>query len=59
MKHFIYLDTDVLNSYLSQISGGLLKSSKAEISDTIVTGEIEELKQGSEKIKGNFGLASY
>lgn len=59
MKHFVYLDTDVLNSYLSQISGGLLKSSKAEISDTIVTGEIEELKQGSEKIKGNFGLASF
>lgn len=28
MKHFVYLDTDLINSYLSQINNELVNSSK-------------------------------
>lgn len=33
MKHIVYLDTDVLNSYISQIYDGLIKSNTQETGD--------------------------
>lgn len=36
MKHFVYLDTDLINSYLAQLNDGLIKS-KQEESETSVT----------------------
>ncbi|MEQ3340210.1 DUF6414 family protein [Clostridium butyricum] len=50
MRHFVYLDTDTLNSYLSQINGGLLKSTVNEASDEISTTKSDK----TEPNKGNF-----
>ena len=30
MKHYIYIDKEILNSYISQIYGGILERGKAE-----------------------------
>lgn len=44
MKHFVYLNTDILNSYLSQINDGLLKSIVNEAGDEIKTSKSDEDK---------------
>ena len=33
MKHFIYLNTDILNSYLSQINDGIINKVQSETYD--------------------------
>lgn len=30
MKHYIYIDKEILNSYISQIYGGILERGKSE-----------------------------
>ncbi|NSB15813.1 DUF6414 family protein [Clostridium beijerinckii] len=50
MRHFVYLDTDTLNSYLSQINGGLLKSIVNESKDEVATTKNENTSPG----KSNF-----
>lgn len=56
MRHFIYLDTDTLNSYLSQINGGLLKSTVNEAFDEVLTTKTENLKPGESNFKSEFGI---
>lgn len=56
MRHFIYLDTDTLNSYLSQINGGLLKSTVNEVFDELSSTKNEESDQGKSSFKSEFGV---
>lgn len=58
MKHFVYLDTDILNSYLSQINDGLLKNTVNEVCDEVVTKKEENSKPGEEKFKTEIGIPS-
>lgn len=56
MRHFVYLDTDTLNSYLSQINGGLLKSTVNEAVDEIATASLENTKPGKSNFTSEFGF---
>lgn len=56
MRHFVYLDTDTLNSYLSQINGGLLKSAVNEVKDEVATTQNENTIPGKSNFTGEFGL---
>ena len=56
MRHFIYLDTDTLNSYLSQINGGLLKSTVNEVFDELSSTKNEESDPGKSSFKSEFGV---
>ena len=39
MKHYIYIDKEILNSYISQIYGGILERGKAEKERTLFKGD--------------------
>lgn len=41
MKHFIYMDTYMLNSYISQFNDGLITNIHTEVMDQTSTGKIE------------------
>ena len=56
MRHFVYLDTDTLNSYLSQINEGLLKSTVNETVDEIATTKNDEIMPGKNKFESEFGF---
>lgn len=57
MKHFVYLDTDMINSYLSQVNGGLLKNIINEVSDEVATGKSEGISPNSKSSKTTLGFA--
>lgn len=59
MKHFVYLNTDILNSYLSQINDGLLKSIVNEASDEIKTSKSEEAKPKTTQIGVEAGFKGF
>ncbi|AIY78813.1 hypothetical protein U728_1059 [Clostridium botulinum 202F] len=56
MRHFVYLDTDTLNSYLSQINGGLLKSTVAETADEVATTKMETSQPNKGSFKTEIGF---
>ncbi|EKQ56413.1 MULTISPECIES: hypothetical protein [unclassified Clostridium] len=56
MRHFVYLDTDTLNSYLSQINGGLLKSAVNEVKDEVATTQNENTIPGKTNFTTEIGL---
>ena len=58
MKHFIYLNTDILNSYLSQIDDGIINKSQTEVIDEVVTSSDEAITSHENKFETNIGLAS-
>lgn len=49
MKHYIYIDKEILNSYISQIYGGILEKGKSE--KECSQKQVEETKSPEEKIK--------
>ena len=49
MKHYIYIDKEILNSYISQIYGGILEKEKSEIE--IAEKKGQEIISPEEKIK--------
>lgn len=49
MKHYIYIDKDILNSYISQIYGGILEKGKSE--RKVVEDEAQTIKSPEERIK--------
>lgn len=59
MRHFIYLDTDTLNSYLSQINGGLLKSTVNEAFDEVASSKNEEIVPGEVGFKSEVGAKPF
>ncbi|MCR1953166.1 hypothetical protein NSA50_19460 [Clostridium sp. DSM 100503] len=56
MKHFIYLDTDVLNSYLSQINDGLIKNTVNEAADEIASSKEESSLPGKSRFSSELGF---
>ncbi|WP_302537557.1 DUF6414 family protein [Clostridium saudiense] len=58
MKHFIYLNTDILNSYLSQIDDGIINKSQTEVCDEVTTSSDEEITSKGNKFETKLGLAS-
>ncbi|OSA98091.1 UNVERIFIED_ORG: hypothetical protein B2H98_05195 [Clostridium botulinum] len=56
MRHFVYLDTDTLNSYLSQINGGLLKSTVNEVKDEVATTTHENTNPGKSNFTTEMGF---
>lgn len=59
MKHFVYLDTDALNSYISQINDGLLKNTVNETFDEISTTKIEGNVPGKSGFNSEFGFKPF
>lgn len=51
MKHYIYIDKEILNSYISQIYGGILEKGHQEQEN--VNGEIHQNETPEEKNKSN------
>lgn len=51
MKHFVYFDSDFINSYLSQINSGLITSHQEETSDSIEKGKTEVFNPSTESRK--------
>lgn len=49
MKHYIYIDKEILNSYISQIYGGILDKERTEKLKNLK--QAEELITPEEKIK--------
>ena len=49
MKHYIYIDKEILNSYISQIYGGILDRGKSE--NELIKKEAQEIITPEEKIK--------
>lgn len=49
MKHYIYIDKEILNSYISQIYGGILEKGKSE--KEIIKKDTRTIKSPEEKIK--------
>ena len=49
MKHYIYIDKEILNSYISQIYGGILERGKSE--KELLEKESQEITSPEEKIK--------
>lgn len=41
MKHFIYMDTEILNSYISQFNDGLITNTHSEVTDYASSGKTE------------------
>lgn len=59
MKQFIYMNTDIINSYVSQLNGGLIVGSHTEVSDSTTQSNTENISNQGDKgtFKGNlFGL---
>ncbi|MBO3385353.1 hypothetical protein JJB61_09945 [Clostridium perfringens] len=56
MKHFVYLDLEILNSYLSQINEGLLKNHVTEVKDNIKNEKIETELPGKNNFTTNIGM---
>lgn len=54
MKHFIYLNTDVLNSYLSQINDGIVNKVKSEVYDEVKKTSNETITTKENKFEGGF-----
>ena len=48
MKHYIYIDKEILNSYISQIYGGILERGKAE--KELVEKETQEITTPEERM---------
>ncbi|MGL4571970.1 MAG: DUF6414 family protein [Clostridium sp.] len=59
MKHFIYLNTDILNSYLSQINEGLLTSYVNEVVDETLSKSTEALEPGAENSTTDVGFKPF
>lgn len=59
MKHFVYLDTDALNSYLSQINDGLLKNTVNEAFDEVSTSKVEEGLPGKSEFASELGFKPF
>lgn len=59
MKHFVYLNTDILNSYLSQINDGLLKSIVNEAGDEIKTTKSDEEKPSNSQVGVKAGVKGF
>lgn len=59
MKHFVYLDTDVLNSYLSQINDGLLKNTVNEVKDEVLSEKEESSNPGKSQFSTEVGIPSF
>lgn len=57
MKHFVYFDKDFIDSYLSQIDGGLVTSLQEEINDMLEQGQIEAITPEYMDRKVGFSLA--
>lgn len=49
MKHYIYIDREILNSYISQIYGGILEKGKSE--KEVVEKDSKQITSPEEKIK--------
>ncbi len=56
MRHFVYLDTDILNSYLSQINGGLLNSTYNETIDEVATTKSDKTEPNKGSFKTEIGI---
>ncbi|EHK2440946.1 hypothetical protein KCL46_000969 [Clostridium perfringens] len=56
MKHFVYLDLDILNSYLSQINEGLLKNHVKEVTDNVKSEKTETDLPGKTSFTTNMGI---
>lgn len=59
MKHFVYLDTDALNSYLAQINDGLLKNTVNEVVDEVSMGKVEGVMPGKAEFVSEFGFKPF
>lgn len=55
MKHFVYLDTDLINSYLAQLNDGLIKSKQVEDGTEIKEEKTE--RKSPNKSGSEFGLS--
>lgn len=58
MKHFIYMNTEIINSYISQIESGLTVGNHQEVTDTTteVKGKSRTKPQQQVEGKGTLGL---
>lgn len=56
MKHFIYMDTDILNSYISQFNDGLPTNRHEEISDQTSTSNIKTNTDPTENESFKFSI---
>ncbi len=56
MKHFVYMNTDIINSYLSQINEGLLKSTVNEVADELATTKQDNSRPGKSSFTSEFGF---
>lgn len=56
MKHFVYLDTDILNSYLSQINDGLVINRHVETNDEVVQTSLNETENAHSKSERHIGF---
>lgn len=56
MKHFIYTDSDIINSYLSQINDGLIKSIKTEVTDEVCTSSGNDTTEENSKLTTEIGF---
>lgn len=52
IKHFIYMDTDIVNSYISQLNNGLVISNSEEAITQTSKSKKEDMTDGG--VKGNF-----
>jgi len=57
MRHFVYLNTDILNSYLSQINDGLITRTMQETSDKTVEMQTNETTSPTSKANVAFKFA--
>jgi len=56
MKHFIYLNTDILNSYLSQINDGIINKVQSETYDEVTNASKETVVTKESKFKTDVGI---
>lgn len=56
MKHFIYMDTDILYSYLSQINDGLIKNIHKEVTDEVLSTSTNETIEANNKNEVSMGF---
>lgn len=58
MKHFVYLDTDLINSYLAQIDEGLTNMKQTEIESIRTESKTQENVPGKDRTLMSIGLSS-
>lgn len=59
MKHFVYSDTELINSYISQIYDGLLMKTVNESQDEIASTSVTSETDGSKQTLVDFGLKPF